>query len=203
MTGFWFNRHTSDYYVKKSKLDGYFSRAAYKLLEIQKMDKFIKKGMNVLDLGSAPGSWSQVSREIVGDSGKVIAVDISPMKYVSGVKFIRGNFFLEEIVSKIVKLMNRKFDVVISDMSPNLSGIKYVDQKRSADLINKSLDNLKSVLCPGGNFLVKVFQGEDFHNLKKKIDNNFYKTLTRKPNVSRSSSSEFYLLCLGYSPKAV
>ena len=150
----WLRDHFNDAYVKKSKYEGYRSRASYKLLEIQRKDNFIKPGMTVVDLGAAPGGWSQVAAELVGDRGRVIASDILPMDIIANVEFVQGNFTEQGVLDKLVdQLRGSQVDLVISDMAPNMSGMKGIDQPQAMNLAELALDMSRSVLKPGANFL--------------------------------------------------
>ena len=173
----------------------YRSRACYKLLELQERDRLIKPGMTVLDLGSAPGGWSQVAVALVGHSGRVIASDILPMDTLAGVEFIEGDFTSDEVFRQILDAIgDTPVDLVISDMAPNMSGMSAVDQPRSIYLVELALDMALQVLAPGGAFVSKVFQGEGFDELFRGARDSFAKVLTRKPKASRPRSREVYLV---------
>lgn len=189
--------HLNDPYVKLAQKDGYRARAAYKLIEIDDKDKLIKSGMTVVDLGSTPGSWSQVAVQRIKGQGRVIALDILDMQPIGGVEFICGDF-REESVLKILEksLNNQPVDLVIADMAPNISGIASVDQAGATYLTELALDFCKDWLKPQGNFLVKVFIGEGFEEVLKNMRTIFDKVVTRKPKASRDRSSEVYLLGL-------
>ncbi len=191
----WLKEHFADVFVKKAQQEGYRSRAAYKLLEIQNKDKILKPGMTVVDLGAAPGGWTEVAASIVQPGGKVIAVDILPMDAVPDVVFIQGDFTDEETYNLLLQQVeNKPVDVVISDMSPNISGIKVVDQAKSMYLAELALDFAKQVLKPGGVMLTKVFQGAGFEEYLGDLRAAFKQVKTRKPEASRSRSNEIYLL---------
>lgn len=191
--------HRDDAYVQRAQREGYRSRACYKLLEIQEKDRCIRPGMTVLDLGSAPGGWSQVAVELVGDRGRVIASDILPMDSIAGVQFIRGDFTEDAVFEHIlVAVGGAPVDVLISDMAPNMSGMTAVDQPRSMHLVELALDMARRVLRPGGVFVAKVFQGEGFDALVKDARSSFDKVLTRKPAASRPRSREVYLVASGF-----
>ena len=195
----WLRDHFNDAYVKKSKYEGYRSRASYKLLEIQRKDNFIKPGMTVVDLGAAPGGWSQVAAELVGDKGRVIASDILPMDIIANVEFVQVNFTEQGVLDKLVdQLCGSQVDLVISDMAPNMSGMKGIDQPQAMNLAELALDMSRSVLKPGANFLVKVFQGEGFESFRQELRETFRTVKTRKPAASRTKSSEIYLLAGDY-----
>jgi len=207
----WLKEHFDDAFVQKSKAEGYRSRASYKLLEIQKSDRLIQPGMAVVDLGAAPGGWSQVAAELAGHKGKVIASDILPMDAVAGVSFVQGDFTEESCLNEILALVNggvngwdstqqRCIDLVISDMAPNLSGMAAIDQPRSMHLVELALDFARITLKPGGVFLAKVFHGEGFESLLKEVKQEYTQVLNRKPDASRSRSREIYLLAKGFKP---
>lgn len=194
----WLKEHFDDPFVKQSQRLGYRSRACFKLLEIQEKDCIIKPGMTVIDLGSAPGGWSQVVSELIGDRGTVIASDILPMDPLPDVEFIQGDFTEDEVYEKILAAMSGKLaDLVISDMAPNMSGMKDVDQPKAMYLIELAVDLAQQVLKPGGVFLAKVFQGEGFEALMKNLRQNYQQVITRKPESSRARSAEVYLLAKG------
>ncbi len=195
----WLKEHFDDHYVKMAQKQGYRSRACFKLLEIQEKDKLIRPGMMVVDLGAAPGGWSQVAAEIVGSSGRVIASDILPMDSLADVEFVQGDFTDELVLDKLLNLLNgEKADLVISDMAPNMSGMKDVDQPQSIYLVELALDMAQQVLKPGGSFLSKVFQGEGFDPLLQEMHRYFNKVQTRKPSASRPRSREVYQLGRGF-----
>jgi 23S rRNA (uridine2552-2'-O)-methyltransferase len=191
----WLDRHFKDDYVKQAQQAGYRSRAAFKLLEIQQKDQLIKPGMKVVDLGAAPGGWSQVSRELVGDKGGVFALDILEMEPIAGVSFIQGDFREQGPLEELRNILaGGKVDLVISDMAPNVTGVASVDQPRSIYLCELALDFARDSLKPGGDFLVKVFQGEGFDGYLKDLRRNFAKVVSRKPASSRPKSREIYLV---------
>jgi len=194
----WLREHVNDQYVQMAKKDGYRARAAYKLLEINEKDKLIRPGTVLADLGSAPGSWSQVAARIVGPQGKVFALDILPMNPIADVDFIQGDFREDEVLAEFVDLLDgRALDLVISDMAPNISGMSAMDQARSFLLCELALEFARDHLKPGGSFLVKVFQGSDFQPYLQSMRDLFDEVLTRKPKASRDRSSEIYLLGKG------
>jgi 23S rRNA (uridine2552-2'-O)-methyltransferase len=194
----WLQEHVHDHWVQMAKKDGYRARAAYKLLEINEKDKLIRPGTVLADLGSTPGSWSQVAAHIAGPSGRVFAIDILPMDPVPGVEFIEGDFREQVVLDRFVELLGgRELDLVISDMAPNISGMSAVDQARSFHLTELALDFAREHLKPGGNFLVKVFQGSEFQSYLKAMRELFAEVATRKPKASRDRSSEIYLLGKG------
>jgi len=191
----WLDRHVNDEYVQRAQVDGYRSRAAYKLLEIQHRDLLIRPGQVVVDLGAAPGGWSQVAQALVGEKGAVFALDILPMDAIAGVTFIEGDFREQQPFEKLREALNgRDVDLVISDMAPNLSGMVTVDQPRSIYLCELALDFAVHTLKPGGDFLTKIFQGEGFDAYMRQLRENFASVMTRKPQSSRSKSSEVYLI---------
>jgi len=197
----WMQEHLNDPYVKLAQKEGYRARAAYKLMEIDDKDKLIKPGMTVVDLGSAPGSWSQVAVQRLKGQGKVIALDILDMQPVAGVTFIQGDFREESVLRRLEEKINKTpVDLVIADMAPNISGVKDVDQAGAAYLTELALEFSKDWLKPNGNFLVKVFIGAGFEEILQNMRQMFDKVVTRKPKASRDRSSEVYLLGLGRKP---
>ncbi len=194
----WMQEHLSDPYVKMAQKDGYRARAAYKLIEIDDKDKLIKPGMTLVDLGAAPGSWSQVAVQRLKGQGKVIALDILDMLPIGGVSFIQGDFREESVLRLLEERLNKtQVDLVIADMAPNISGVKDVDQAGAAYLTELALEFSKEWLKPSGNLLVKVFVGVGFEGILQTMRQMFDKVVTRKPKASRSRSSEVYLLGLG------
>mgnify|MGYP000300035309 FL=1 len=197
----WMQEHLNDEFVKRAQKEGYRARAAYKLLEIDDKDKLIKPGMTVVDLGSTPGSWSQVAVQRIKGQGRVIALDLLDMHPIPGVYFICGDFREEEVLKQLESSLNGKpVDLVIADMAPNMSGLKDVDQAGAAYLTELALDFCQHWLKPGGNFLVKVFIGSGFDEIVKQMRGQFEKVVTRKPKASRDRSSEVYLLGLHRKP---
>jgi len=197
-SGRWLKEHFDDQYVKMSKEQGYRSRASFKLLELQNKDKLFRKGMIVVDLGAAPGGWSQVAAELVGDQGRVVASDILEMDSLPGVEFVQGDFTEESVLNEILDVMgNQLADLVISDMAPNMSGNSGVDQPAAMYLVELALDMAKQVLKPNGNFVAKVFQGEGFDEYLADVRAHFKKVITRKPESSRARSREVYILGIG------
>lgn len=195
----WLQEHFNDPWVKKAQAQGYRSRAVFKLLEIQQKDRLLRPGMTVLDLGAAPGGWSQVAADLVGDKGLVIASDLLAMDPVPGVTFIQGDFREDAVFDAILAaLEGRRIDLVISDMAPNMSGERSVDQPRAMCLAELALDMARKVLRPGGDFLVKVFQGEGIDAFRNEMKLSFRQLLVRKPEASRARSSEVYLLGRGF-----
>ena len=195
----WIKQHIKDPYVKQSQKDGYRSRASYKLLEIVEKERMIRPGMTVVDLGSAPGGWSQVASRLVGHEGSVHALDILPMDPIAGVDFIQGDFTEQDITDDLLLLIgNRPVDLVISDMAPNMSGNPAIDQPKSMYLAELALDMARSVLKPGGSFVAKVFHGEGFDDLLKDTRTSFTAVRSRKPDASRGRSREVYQLATGF-----
>lgn len=191
----WLKEHVHDHYVHSAQKDGYRARAAYKLLEINERDKLLTPGAVVVDLGAAPGSWSQVAAKLVGSSGQVLALDMLPMEPLAGVEFIQGDFREQVVLDELIKcLKGRAVDLVISDMAPNISGMSVIDQARSYHLAELALDFATQYLRPGGNFLVKVFQGSDFQPYLAAMKDSFAEVLSRKPKASRDRSQEIYLI---------
>lgn len=194
----WLKEHFNDPYVHKAREEGYRSRAVYKLIEIQQRHHLFKKGMTVIDLGAAPGGWSQVIIEWVGLQGTVIALDILPMEPLDQVTFIQGDFRENAVLEKLNETITGKpVDVVVSDMAPNITGTKTVDQPRAIYLAELAYDLAKAVLKPEGAFLVKIFQGEAFDAYLKMLKANFKQVFVRKPKASRGRSPEVYLVCMG------
>ncbi|MBT4837491.1 MAG: 23S rRNA methyltransferase [Methylococcales bacterium] len=195
----WIQAHVSDEYVKKSKALGYRSRASFKLLEIQEKDHIIKYGMNVVDLGATPGGWSEAAVKIVGEKGSVYALDLLPLEPIPDVIYIQGDFTDDAIYEKVLEYsQSKKIELVMSDMSPNLSGIKDVDQAKIMYLAELVLDFSKIVLVPGGSMLVKLFQGEGIDDFYRDVRKCFKSVKTRKPKASRPKSREIYLLAKDY-----
>lgn len=198
-SGRWLQEHFNDSYVKESQKDGYRSRASYKLVELHKKDKLFRPGMTVVDLGAAPGGWSQVAAELVGDKGTVLASDILEMDPVAGVEFIQGDFTEQAVLDALLAAMgDRKADLVISDMAPNMSGIADIDQPQSMYLVELALEMVTLVAKPGADFVAKVFQGEGFDDYIGNCRDKFQKVLIRKPDASRARSREVYVVAKGY-----
>ncbi|RDI48039.1 23S rRNA (uridine(2552)-2'-O)-methyltransferase RlmE [Aquicella lusitana] len=194
----WLKEHFTDPYVKQAQQEGYRSRAVYKLLEIQERGHLFKPGMTVIDLGAAPGGWSQVVARLVKPCGRVIAMDLLPMEPIEGVDFIQGDFSDETILQALLdKLAPAKADWVISDMAPNMSGNESIDIPRSMYLSELALDFALQVLMPEGGFLIKVFQGEGFDALLAEMKRRFKTVAIRKPKASRGRSREVYILARG------
>lgn len=195
----WLNEHVNDVYVKRAQNDGYRSRASYKLLELIEKDKLVRPGMVTMDLGSAPGGWSQVLAPIVGDKGRVIASDILPMDAMAGVDFIQGDFTEDEVFDEIMATLdNAPVDLVVSDMAPNISGVNAADQASSMYLVELALDMARQVLKQNGSFVAKVFQGAGYEEYLKDVRSSFNKVLIRKPDASRPRSREVYVVAKGF-----
>jgi 23S rRNA (uridine2552-2'-O)-methyltransferase len=190
--------HVSDQFVKRAEKDGWRSRAAYKLIEIQEEEKFLKPGMVVVDLGAAPGSWSQVVSEIVGDKGKVFALDLLEISPMPRVEIIRGDFTAEEVLIELEKMLNgSQVDLVISDMAPNISGIKAVDQAKWLGLAELAFDFCHENLKRNGSLLVKCFEGSGTQGFRESLRQAFNSVKVKKPAASRDRSSEFFLFAKG------
>ncbi len=195
----WLQEHFNDVYVKQAQAQGYRSRAIFKLMEIQEKDKIIRTGMNVVDLGAAPGGWSQYVREILAKKDKIIALDILEMQPLEGVDFIQGDFREQAILDCLYKMLDgQAINVVLSDMAPNLSGNKEADQARALYLAELALETATTVLVRGGTFLVKVFQGVGFDAYHSQVKNAFSSVVIRKPKASRPKSNEVYILAKGF-----
>ena len=193
----WMKEHIDDFYVQKAQKEGYRARAAYKLLEINEKTNLIKKGMTVVDLGSAPGSWSQVAGQLVGDSGTLIASDILPMDTLENVTFIQGDFREEAVFNQIMdEVGGRRVDVVLSDMAPNTSGMAAVDQPRMMYLCELAVDFALKVLPEGGALIMKVFQGEGSQELRAQMQKQFSKIKSIKPAASRPRSKEMFWVAI-------
>lgn len=191
----WMMEHIHDVYVQRAKAEGYRSRAAYKLIEVVERDKLLKPGMVVVDLGATPGGWSQVAAAKVGERGRVIALDLLPMDALRNVTFLLGDFREDAVVQALEQeLAGRPIDLVLSDMSPNISGIALSDQARAMYLAELALEFAVKHLKPGGGLLVKVFQGSGFQEFLRVMRSRFKQVVTRKPEASRGRSNEMYLL---------
>ncbi|SEM01952.1 23S rRNA (uridine(2552)-2'-O)-methyltransferase RlmE [Halomonas daqiaonensis] len=195
----WLKEHFDDRFVQQSWQDGYRSRASYKLLALDEKDRLLRRGMTVIDLGAAPGGWSQVAAEKVGSEGVVIASDILEMDALADVDFIQGDFTEESVLEAILATLgDRPVDLVMSDMAPNMSGMAAIDQPQAMLLAELALDLARQTLSPGGTFLAKVFQGEGFDAFLKELRGSFTRVVTRKPEASRARSREVYLLAEGF-----
>ncbi len=197
----WMHEHVNDHWVHEAKAKGYRSRAAFKLTELATRDRLIRPGITVVDLGAAPGSWCQVLRERLGRSGRIVAVDLLPMEAVAGVDFIQGDFREEATLRALeAALGTRKVDLVVSDLSPNISGIESADQARSVHLGELALGFATDWLQPGGDLVVKGFEGEGFAELRRQVQVRFDKVHVRKPKASRDRSREVFLVGKGFRP---
>ncbi|MEI7994003.1 MAG: 23S rRNA (uridine(2552)-2'-O)-methyltransferase RlmE [Methylococcaceae bacterium] len=195
----WMQEHFEDEYVKKAQAQGYRSRAVFKLKEIQDKDQLIKPGMNIVDLGAAPGGWSQFARQLLGKKNKLVALDILPMDALDGVDFIQGDFREETVLEQLFAvLQGEPVNLVMSDMAPNMSGNKGVDLPRAIYLGELALDTAKTVLSKDGSFLVKLFHGEGFESFHNEVQRHFSKVVIRKPKASRPRSNEVYILAKGF-----
>lgn len=195
----WLKEHFDDEFVRRAQAEGWRSRAVYKLQEINERDRLLKPGTTLVDLGAAPGGWSQYAARALGERGRVLALDILPMDALAGVDFIQGDFREEAVFAQLLAtLAGTPVDLVISDMAPNTSGLKAVDQPKQMYLVELALDFARQTLRPGGDFLVKVFQGEGFDALLKDLRADFGSVATRKPKASRARSAELYLLARNF-----
>ena len=195
----WLREHFDDEYVKKAQQDGYRSRAVYKLQEIQNKDRIIRQGHKVVDLGAAPGGWSQYASQLVGKHGRIVASDILPIDPLPFVEFVLGDFREDAVLRELLAVLgNEKADLVISDMAPNISGVDAVDQPRAIYLCELALDMAQQVLKPGGDFVVKLFQGEGSEAFLKDVRSHFKQVKVRKPLASRPRSREVYILARGF-----
>jgi 23S rRNA (uridine2552-2'-O)-methyltransferase len=194
----WLREHEDDYWVQRARKEGWRARSSFKLLELADKDDLLRPGMRVLDLGAAPGGWSQVAAARVGERGTVLASDILEMEPVSGVTFIQGDFREQDVYERLLgALEGGQADLVLSDMSPNISGNRAIDQPRVMDLAELALDMARNVLAPEGQCLIKVFQGEGFDEFRQAMKASFRSVKSRKPEASRARSPEVYLLGSG------
>jgi 23S rRNA (uridine2552-2'-O)-methyltransferase len=195
----WLAEHAADPYVKRAHEEGWRSRAAFKLEEIQRTDRILRPGMTVVDLGAAPGGWSQFAARTLGGQGRVIALDVLAMPALPGVEFIEGDFTEESVLEQLnAALGGQKVDLVMSDMAPNMMGIADVDHDRSMALVDLAVDFASHSLRPGGDLLMKVFQGREFQPLVARLRRQFETVKLRKPKASRARSAELYVLARGY-----
>jgi 23S rRNA (uridine2552-2'-O)-methyltransferase len=198
-SGRWLHEHFDDPYVKQAQREGYRSRAVYKLQEIDQRDRLLRPGMTVVDLGAAPGGWSQYVARALGGKGRVLAVDILPMDSLPGVEFIQGDFREQEVLDRVLETLGEgRADLVISDMAPNISGMSAVDQPRAMYLAELALDLARQILKPGGDLVMKVFHGEGFEQILDELRRSFKKVVVRKPKASRPRSREVYAVARNY-----
>ncbi|MFI4891533.1 MAG: 23S rRNA (uridine(2552)-2'-O)-methyltransferase RlmE [Steroidobacterales bacterium] len=191
----WLAEHASDEFVKRAQREGWRSRAVYKLEEIQRRERLLRPGIRCVDLGAAPGSWSQYAARLLGGSGRIVATDILPMDAIPGVEFVLGDFREPAVLEEVLKRIGAdKVDLVLSDMAPNMAGIDAVDQPRSMYLAELALEFADRVLVPGGDLLVKLFQGEGFDQIIREARHRYGRVITKKPKASRTRSAEIYLL---------
>lgn len=195
----WLREHHQDPYVNQSREEGYRSRASYKLMEIDRKDGLFRRGQTVVDLGAAPGGWSQVAAERVGSGGMVLASDLLPIDPIPDVTFVQGDFTEQAVLDELLqRLDGRPVDLVISDMAPNMSGVAAVDIPGAMHLVELGLEMAREVLRPGGAFVAKVFQGEGFDDLLRTMKTDFRRVASRKPDASRARSREQYQVCTGF-----
>lgn len=195
----WRQRQERDIYVEQATRAGWRSRAVFKLQQIQDKERLLKPGVTCVDLGSAPGSWSQLAAQLVGPTGRVIAIDLLPMEPIPGVEFVQGDFTAPETLEALRNLVGPKpIDLVLSDMAPNMSGNRTIDQPRSLTLLDEALAFAREVLRPGGDLLFKAFQGEGIDELTRELKRNFKTVKTLKPKASRPESREIYLLARSF-----
>ena len=191
----WLAEHASDEFVKRAKAEGWRSRAVFKLAEIQERERLLRPGIRCVDLGAAPGGWSQYAARIVGRSSRIVATDILPMDAIAGVEFVQGDFREESVLEQVLGAVGSdKVDLVLSDMAPNMAGIDAVDQPRSMHLAELALEFADRVLAPGGDALIKLFQGAGFDEIVREARRRYGRVVTKKPKASRTRSSEIYLL---------
>jgi 23S rRNA (uridine2552-2'-O)-methyltransferase len=194
----WLKEHFDDEFVKRAQREGFRSRAVYKLDEIQQRDHIIRPGMTIVDLGAAPGGWSQYALGLVGRKGRIVAMDILPMAPLPGVEFVQGDFHDDAVLEQLLQAMKgQAIDLVMSDIAPNITGVDVVDQPRAMYLAELAVDFADKVLRPGGDLLVKLFQGEGFDALLRDLRSRYDKVVIRKPKASRSRSREVYALARG------
>jgi 23S rRNA (uridine2552-2'-O)-methyltransferase len=195
----WLAEHAADPYVQRAHAEGWRSRAAFKLEEIQRSDRLLRPGMTVVDLGAAPGGWSQFAARLLGGRGRVVALDVLAMPSLPGVEFIQGDFSDDEALARLHSLLGEtKVDLVMSDMAPNMTGMSDVDHDRSMYLVDLAVEFAGQTLRPGGDLLMKVFQGREFQPLLARLRRSFESVKLRKPKASRARSSEVYVLARGY-----
>ena len=194
----WLAEHEADPYVQRAREEGWRSRAVYKLEEVQRADRLLRPGMTIVDLGAAPGSWSQYAARVLNGRGRIVALDVLPMDPIPGVEFMEGDFSSDEVHAALVAALgSRKVDLVMSDMAPNMMGIADVDHARSMNLVDLAVEFALQTLRPGGDLLMKVFQGREFQPLISRLRQNFESVKLRKPKASRGRSAEVYVLARG------
>lgn len=199
----WLSEHFRDEYVKRAQQEGLRSRAVFKLKELDERHRLLKPGMTVIDLGAAPGGWSEYAAQRVGRNGRVVALDILPMDAIDGVTVIEGDFREESVLEELRRAIDgRPVQLVLSDMAPNMSGMKAVDQPRAMYLSELALQLAREVLAPGGGFLIKLFQGEGSDAFLREVRKSFAACSIKKPDASRARSREVYLLASGFKPSA-
>ncbi|HUL17829.1 MAG TPA: 23S rRNA (uridine(2552)-2'-O)-methyltransferase RlmE [Steroidobacteraceae bacterium] len=202
-SGSWLQEHVNDPYVKQARQEGYRSRASYKLIQLNERDKLMRPGMLIVDLGSAPGGWSQVAAKLIGPQGKIVATDILPMEPLKNVDFIQGDFTDEAVLKQILaRLEGRRPDLILCDIAPNISGIDVADQAASMYLVELALDMARQALKPRGDFVTKVFQGAGSDAYLKELRGSFEKLTIRKPAASRPRSREVYAVAKGFKGAA-
>ena len=198
-SGQWLQEHINDTYVKQAQRDGYRSRSSYKLIQLNEKDRLIRPGMLIVDLGCAPGGWSQVATRLAGEQGRVIATDILPMDPLKNVDFVQGDFTAEVVLNEVLELLGgRKPHLVLCDIAPNISGVDSADQASSMYLVELALDFVRQALAPRGDFVVKVFQGAGSEVYLKDVRTSFDKVFVRKPAASRARSREVYVVAKGF-----
>lgn len=201
-SGQWLQRHVSDPFVQQAQKEGYRSRSAYKLIQLNEKDRFLHPNTLVVDLGAAPGGWSQVAGRLVGRKGRVVATDILPMDALPNVQFVQGDFTEESVLAEVIAALGgQKPDVILCDIAPNISGIDSSDQAKSMYLVELALDLAKRTLKPGGTFVTKVFQGVGSEQFLKDVRRSFGKVHIRKPDASRAESREVYFVAREFKPK--
>jgi 23S rRNA (uridine2552-2'-O)-methyltransferase len=195
----WLQEHVNDPFVKQAQKEGYRSRSSYKLIQLNEKDRLIRPGMLVVDLGSAPGGWSQVLGRTLGGKGRVVATDILPMDALNNVEFIQGDFTESPVIEQILETLGgKKPDLIVCDLAPNIGGIDSADQAASMYLVELALDLVRKILKPKGDFVVKVFQGDGSDAYLKDVRSSFEKVSVRKPAASRARSREVYLVAKGF-----
>lgn len=195
----WLQEHVNDPFVKQAQKDGYRSRSSYKLIQLNEKDRLIRPGMLVVDLGSAPGGWSQVLGRLLGGKGRVVATDILPMDALNNVEFIQGDFTENPVVEQILETLGgKKPDLIVCDLAPNIGGIDSADQAASMYLVELALELVRKILKPRGDFVVKLFQGDGSEAYLKDVRSSFEKVSVRKPAASRARSREVYLVAKGF-----